>query len=231
MVSLIGLILGIVVTSIASHAGDVTHQAAAGDHAVKAEAEQEHGGGHGTAEHGGAAAEPNILEFKPELSLATLIVFLVLLAVLWKFAWGPLSRALDARERQQEEAVARVEAAKAESERLLAEHRAQMNRASEEVASLLVQARRDAEASATSILQQAAQEAEATRLRAQREIGQAKDQALAEIWSNTADLAVSVAGKVLGKRLGEEEHRRLVQAAIEELPAAPTTNGHGGQTA
>ena len=30
-----------------------------------------------------------------------------------------------------------------------------------------------------------------------------------EIWSQTADLAVSVAGKVLSKELGESDHRRL----------------------
>ena len=44
-----------------------------------------------------------------------------------------------------------------------------------------------------------------------------------EIWSKTADLAVSVAGKVLSKELGESDHRRLVEVAMGELPA----NGRG----
>ena len=45
-----------------------------------------------------------------------------------------------------------------------------------------------------------------------------------EIWSKTADLAVSVAGKVLSKELGESDHRRLVEVAMGELPA----NGREG---
>ena len=51
----------------------------------------------------------------------------------------------------------------------------------------------------------------------------------AEIWTQTANVAVSVAGRVLTKQLGEEEHRRLLDQAIRELPAAPISpNGHGG---
>ncbi len=182
---------------------------------------------HGAAEHASAAhAEPNILEFKPELSLATLIVFGVLLGVLGRFAWGPLVKALDARERNQEETVARVEAARAESERLLAEHKAQLAKAAEEVSALLAQARKDAEGSAASIVAKAQREAEDSKVRAQRDIASARDQALSEIWSQTADLAVSVAGKLLDKQLGADDHRRLVESALEELPSA-AANGRG----
>ncbi len=178
--------------------------------------------------HGGADAEPNILEFKPSLMLSTVIVFLVLLGVLWKFAWGPLSESLANRERKQEEMIAAAESAKSESAKLLAEHKQQMNSAAEQVRQMLEDARRQSDANAAAILQKAATEAEATRERAQREIGTAKDQALSEIWSKTADLAISVAGKVLSKEMSGDDHRRLVAAAISELPSA---NGRGGHTA
>ena len=45
-----------------------------------------------------------------------------------------------------------------------------------------------------------------------------------EIWTKTADLAVSVAGRVLARELNRDDHRRLVEAALGELPASP-----GGQ--
>ncbi len=48
-----------------------------------------------------------------------------------------------------------------------------------------------------------------------------------EIWSKTADLAVSVAGRVLDKELGESDHRRLVEVGPER--AARRTVGSGGQ--
>jgi F-type H+-transporting ATPase subunit b len=72
-------------------------------------------------------------------------------------------------------------------------------------------------------------EAEATRQRAERDIASARDQALLELWSKSADLAVTVAGRVLARDLGPDEHRRLIEIATNELPAAPAvTNGHGG---
>jgi len=53
-----------------------------------------HGADHG--DHGSAGVNP--LVFKSDLAIWTFVVFLVLLAVLWKYAWGPLSEALDRRE-------------------------------------------------------------------------------------------------------------------------------------
>ncbi len=41
-------------------------------------------------------------------------------------------------------------------------------------------------------------------------------------------MAVSIAGRVLSKEIGDQEHRRLLDVAIRELPAASTANGHGG---
>jgi F-type H+-transporting ATPase subunit b len=183
---------------------------------------------HGNVPHDSRGeAEPNILEFKPSLMVSTIVVFLVLLAVLWKFAWGPLSEALAERERKQEETVRQAEEARAESARLLAEHKKQMDTAAEQVRQMLEEARRQAEANAQSIAQKAQAEVEASRDRAARDISTARDQALSEIWSKTADLAVSVAGKVLSKEMSPEDHRRLVDSAMGELPAA-STNGHGG---
>jgi F-type H+-transporting ATPase subunit b len=99
------------------------------------------------------------------------------------------------------------------------------------VRSILDKARQEAQATADQLLKQAQAEGELARQRAQRDIGQARDQALAEIWEKTADMAVSVAGKVLSKELNEGEHRRLLEVAINELPAATAANGQGGKRA
>ena len=187
----------------------------------------DHGAGGAAAAH--AEAEPDILEFKPSLAITTLIVFLVLLGVLWKFAWGPLSEALAERERKQEETLRLADEARSESARLLLEHKKQMDNAAEQVRQLLDEARRQADVNAQTIVQKAQSEAEASRERAEREIGTAKNQALNEIWSKTADLAVSVAGKVLSKQMTGDDHRRLVEAAVGELPAMP--NGQEGRHA
>jgi len=191
-------------------------------HAVKAEAD------HGT----GPGENPNPLEPQPSLAIWTVAVFLGLFWVLRRFAWKPLSEALHQREEHLEHTLLQTEKVRNESEQLLAEHRRLMAQADERVKSIFDKAQKEAQASGEEIIKSARAEAEAARDRAQREIATARDQALAEIWSQTANIAVSVAGRVLSRQLGDDEHRRLLDLAIKELPAAPvSTNGHGGSHA
>ena len=182
------------------------------------------GGGHPA--HAGEPADPDILEPQPKLAIWTLLVFLILLGVLYKFAWGPLSEALHHREEHLEHTLLETERARDEGERLLAEHRRQMEQAADQVRALLDEARREAEANKAEIGRAAQAEAEATKQRAERDIATARDQALIAIWNRTADLAVTAAGRVLARELSPDDHRRLVETALNELPAAP--NGSPG---
>lgn len=171
-------------------------------------------------EHG----DPNIIEAQPSLAIWTVVVFGCLLLVLGKFAWKPLMTALHEREAHLEHVLQDTEKARNEAEAIAARHRKELALAADQVRALIEEARKEATVAANSIIQKAQAEAEESRKRAEREISGAKDQALMEIWSQTADLAVSVAGKVLGKELGESDHRRLVEMAMGELPA----NGQEG---
>ncbi len=181
------------------------------------------------AETGHSSAPQNPMKPEPTLAIWTLVVFLGLLAVLTRFAWKPLMHALHEREKHLEHVLMETERARNDSESLLSEHRKQMARAADEVRAILEKARQDAQLTAEQIVKLAQGEAESARERAQRDIAAARDQALAEIWEKTADMAVSVAGRVLKKELSGTDHRRLLDAAIAELPAAPGANGHGAK--
>ena len=198
-----------------------------------AEVEPAHAAAAESANHAAAdEGKPNPLEVQPPLAIWTVVVFVGLFFVLRRYAWKPLSEALHQREEHLEHTLLQTEKVRNESEQLLAEHRRLMAQADERVKSIFDKAQKEAQASAEEIIKSARAEAEAARDRAQREIVAARDQALAEIWSQTANIAVAVAGRVLSKQLGEDEHRRLLDLAINELPAAPiSTNGHGGSHA
>jgi F-type H+-transporting ATPase subunit b len=204
-------------------------QAKGHDGQPKVEAEAGHGGPSrgGTEAH--SSAETNPMQVQPALAFWTFIVFILLFFVLSKYAWKPLSQALHQREEHIEHALLQTEKARNESEQLLAEHRRLMAQADERVKAILDQAHTNAQATADHMIRLAQAEAEAARDRAQREIATARDQALSEIWSQTANIAVSVAERVLTKELGPDEHRRLLDLAIKELPAAPVSpNGDRG---
>jgi F-type H+-transporting ATPase subunit b len=179
----------------------------------------------------GVPPEPaiNPVEPKPGLALWTVVVFVLLFAVLTRFAWKPLLAALHSREQHLEHVLLETERARNESEANLAEHRKLMARAGDEVRGILDKARQEAQETAEQLIKQAQAEAELAKQRAQRDIGQARDQALSEIWEKTADMAVTIAGKVLTKELNDTDHRHLLDAAIKELPARTASNGQGGK--
>src|SRR5258708_15408050 len=80
-----------------------------------------HGGVHGLGVGlGGVNTSP--AEFKSDLAIFTFFVFLLLLAILWKFAWGPISAGLEKREHGIAEHIAAAQRSHEEAKRLLAEY-------------------------------------------------------------------------------------------------------------
>jgi F-type H+-transporting ATPase subunit b len=197
-----------------------SHQTA-DDARKKAEVELAGGGPHTAAQEVESPMKP-----EPSLAIWTLVVFIGVLLVLGKYAWKPLLAALHNREKHLEHVLLEAERARNESEANLAEHRKLMARAGDEVRTILDKARQEAQTAADGIVKHAQGEADAAKQRAQRDIASARDAALAEIWQKTADMAVSVAGRVLSKQLTDADRSRLLDAAIAELPAS--ANGHGG---
>ena len=167
---------------------------------------------------GGGAENP--IEPQPSLAIWTVVVFLGLMFVLGKFAWKPLLEALHHREEHLEHVLHETEKARNEGERLLAEYKKRLDDAEDQVRALIDEGRKNALTLADEIIKKAQGESEATKQRAERDIANAKDQALGEIRKTTADLADTVAGKVLGRTLSGDDQRRFVESAVAELPAS-----------
>lgn len=191
------------------------------DDQVEAEA---HDSGHAAA----ASGEPDILAPEPSLAIYTIIVFLLLFALLYRFAWGPLSQALENRENSLESAFKEAETARAEAASLLEQHRKQMEQVQDQVRQIMDEANRKAELVYQERLDQARADAESTAARATRDIAYAKEQAVAELYERSAELAVTVAGQVLRRQIDGEEHRRLIEVASHELQSIGNSNGQGG---
>lgn len=186
--------------------------------------------GHGgSSAHGGpSAVNPLNVEganFKGDLALWTGVVFLVLLAILWRFAWRPLADGLAKRERRIHDEIASAQQSNAEARRLLEQYQQQLASAGEEVRRMLDAARREAEQSGAEIVQQARTAAQAERERAVFEIEAATAEALKELADRGATLAVELAGKIVGARLDRAAHARLIEQALERLSQASAGGG------
>lgn len=171
------------------------------------------------ASEGGGHGSPNPLVINPDLAVFTAIIFLVLLAVLWKFAWGPIMEGLRKREEAIAEEIASAERSNQKAQDLLTQYESRLGEAADEVRALLDQGRKDAEAQRQQIVTEAQEAARAEKDRAVREIDVAKNEALSELAEKSVDTAVDLAGRIVGKQLEAADHTRLIQEALEKFPS------------
>jgi F-type H+-transporting ATPase subunit b len=152
------------------------------------------------------------------LNLPGLIVqfinFGVLLFILWRFVLPPVRRMLDerrARIQESLEAAERMRAQATETERMLEEQREEGRRQAQEIiASAQGIARRIEDEART----QAQSDAEALIVRARSEIQLERDQAIADLRREFADITVSAAEKVINQSLDRQAHRRLIDDVL-----------------
>jgi len=160
--------------------------------------------------------------WKADLALWTAVVFVVLLFILWKYAWGPIVHALQQREQTIADQIAQAQRQHQEAQSLLAEYQQKLAQSQQEIQQMLEEARRQAEQTSRDILQQAHQQAEADRQKMLQDIQRAKQQALREIAAETANLAVLLAGKILQVELQPDRHRQLIQQTLAQWQPVQT---------
>lgn len=158
----------------------------------------------------------------PGLGIWTIVVFLVVLFVLSKYAWGPILGALDAREQGIRSSIDGATAMRAEAQQLLDEHRRQLADARRESQDIVAEGRAAAERLSREIQDKARAEGDRIVERARAEIERERDQALAQIREEAVELALSAASRLLRERLTEDRDRELVRGFLAELdrPAA-----------
>jgi F-type H+-transporting ATPase subunit b len=176
------------------------------------------GGGHGKGSSG------NVQIFKEALDLGiwTVVVFVLLFFVLRKFAWGPMLQGLQKREESIHLALEEAQKGREEAQRLRDQFQGEMNRAHDRAREIHEEARRNAERAANEMIAKARSEIQAEHERRRRELDIARDQALQQLWSQTAQLATLVSAKAIRRQLTPDDHRRFVDEAIAELQQAGT---------
>jgi F-type H+-transporting ATPase subunit b len=184
-------------------------------------------GEHSAAAHGGGEKDALVAQPILDLAIWTVIVFLVLMFVLARFAWKPMLAGLQKREENIRSALAEAQAAHEEAKRIQADLQKQLSSAHDQVRQILDEGRRDAEQLRESELAKTQAEIRAERERLHREIEMETAQAVQHIWAQAADLATLASAKALGKGITEDGHRRLIDEALTEIRATVGgTNGH-----
>ena len=180
--------------------------------AAAQEGDAGHGGGGLLTPHGG-------------LMFWTLLIFILLLFVLSKFAFKPMLAAVEAREHALEKAVEGARLDREEAARLLEEQRKQLEAARTEAQRFIAEGRAAGEKMRADMLEQTRQQQAELLDRARRDIDAERERAIADLRREAVDLAIAGASMVIEKNLDEASNRRLVESFLAGIGSGTAGTG------
>jgi F-type H+-transporting ATPase subunit b len=185
------------------------------------------------ASGGNFLVEPNV-----GVMIWTLIAFGISILLLRKLAFPRIAETLDKRRISIEQSIDAAERTRVEADALLKEYRERLRDAREQADDIVTRARRAAEKVQEDSKAEAKEARENMMEQTRRDIEQETRRALDQIRREVADLTVLATEKVTRKTLDEDDHRRLIQEALDEFdfaqlptggsPARSGSNGGGG---
>jgi F-type H+-transporting ATPase subunit b len=167
----------------------------------------------GGAEGGGAA----LFNVNVGLTIWTIVIFLLLVLILGKFAWGPILTSAKAREDRIQQALDEAAQRQAEAAALLEQHRAQLADARRQAQEIVNEGKTAGERVRKDIEEKARAEGQSLLERAKSEIDREKESALDQIRKESVDLALAAAARLMNERLDPEKDRRLVVSYLDEV--------------
>jgi F-type H+-transporting ATPase subunit b len=164
------------------------------------------------------------------LMVWTLITFIITLLILRKYAFPKIGEALDKRRRLIEDSIDSAERTRREADELLREYRHRLHQARQQAEDIVERAHKAASRIEEEAKEESAEHRRYAMERTRREIEAETRRALDQLRQEVADLTVRATERVTRKSLDEEDHKRLIQEALEEADfsaLAPSGDGRG----
>jgi F-type H+-transporting ATPase subunit b len=161
----------------------------------------------------------NILTPNGGLMVWTLVIFGILVFVLSKFAFKPITEAVQAREKALEDAIEGAKRDREEAAKLLEEQRQQLSAARDEGQKIIANSRTAAEEVRHDMLEESRKQQQEMIDKARADINRERDNAIADLRREAVDLAILGASKVIEKNLDEKSNRELVEKFLASIDA------------
>ncbi len=146
----------------------------------------------------------------------TVVIFILLLVILKKFAWKPILKAVDDRNNSITEALSSAEKAKAEMEQLSANNEKILQEARIERDSIIKEARAIKENTISEAKNKASIEAEKIILSAKEQISNEKMKAMTELKNEIADISIQMAEKIIKSELKDaKSQKKLIEETLK----------------
>lgn len=157
------------------------------------------------------------LQFRVDTLIFSLIIFLGLTFVLFKYAWKPIMEGLDQREKNIENEIESARSANEQAQANLRQYEEKLASVNDEATAIIAEAKTGALVAKEKIVADAQAEAHRQREKAFADISAAKDQAVRELAEKSVDSAVSLAGNIVGRSLSKSDHSKLIEDSIKRF--------------
>lgn len=171
-----------------------------------------------------AEGEGGLLSVNSGLMVWTVLIFLTVLALLYKFAYPHILGAVEAREQRIRDLLDEAARDREEAQALLAKQKQELEQIRHRAQEAMAESRTAAERLRDDILAQARSEQENILLRARRDIAAEREAALEAVRLEAVEIALAAAEKLVRKNLNADDNRRLVRDYLGQL-AVPDTVG------
>jgi F-type H+-transporting ATPase subunit b len=158
-----------------------------------------------------------LVQVDPGLFIWTIFTFLVLVALLARFAWRPLLDALDRRQQLIAGAVDDARKAREELERVQQDASRLLAEARVEAGAILTRARADADRFREEMREKAMADAATLTRNAERQIEHETARAIQQIREEAVELSVAIAAKLLKRDVSRGDADALVRDAIQQI--------------
>jgi F-type H+-transporting ATPase subunit b len=156
-----------------------------------------------------------MFEFDTGIIFWNTVAFAILVFLMYKWALPPLLKLLKEREKTISDALLTAQTQQQQAQETLSSARQKITEAGQTAQMILQQAQAEGEKLKKDMSESGRKEADYYLTRAKEDLNRQKNEILSEIKTQTAELVVEVAGKVLGKKMDKVEDARLIDESLK----------------
>ncbi len=179
-------------------------------------------------ESGGGGGSSSLMTPDGGLMIWTLLIFIALWILLSKYAFGPITAAVEAREQALRDALAHATRDREEAARVLEKNREQIEGARTEANRLIAEGRSVGEKMQAEMLEETRVQQQAMLERARRDIDTEKEKAISQLRREAVDLAIAGASRVIEENLDGDANRRIVESFLSDIARGKSAGEAGG---
>ena len=159
----------------------------------------------------------DLVTIDPWTLIAQLLNLFIQVMLIKKFLFKPIREILAKRKALADAELADAAKAKEEAESLKSEYEESMKQARDKANDILNTAQKSATQQSEEIIREANAQAVSIKSKAERDIEQERRKAVNEIKDEIGDMAMEIAGKVIGREINSSDHEKLIDDFINKV--------------